>query len=359
MKNNCWSLTGINVLICTNLLIIILVICCGGCLSQKEINSTPSEKYIETNITNVDSQKEIIDLSHPATRIITTSTYATEYLIALGADDAIIGVNSNIKDNPLFFGHLNNAQIVGSAGAPDIEKIVSLHPDVVLLPVETSEAMKAKFRTSNLKTVYYDFYSLQAVPGLVRSIGNLTGNNDRAEKYLRLYEKYNAILNNRTQDIHENNGSRVYYEMSGDYSTSGKGSGGYNYLQKLKANNTAEDLPVSYPVVSGEWLIAENPDVIIKLCDQANPENTLYDRYDILKKRPELQDISAGKNNRTYIISTNILYGPRVIVGLATLGKILYPDKFSDIDPSSILDEYAMNFFTGANHTETVYPLIR
>jgi len=45
-------------------------------------------------------------------------------------------------------------------------------------------------------------------------------------------------------------------------------------------------------------------------------------------------------------------------VGLLTLAKICYPDRFADIDPDSVLDYYAEQFFSNSSKTETVYPTI-
>ena len=150
----------------------------------------------------------------------------------------------------------------------------------------------------------------------------------------------------------------VYYEMSTDYSAAGKGSGGYNYVQKVKGNNIAGELNVSYPVVSPEWLVTEDPQVIIKICDQVASNKSLSAAFDSLKGRSGFSNISAIKNNRSYAVSTNILYGPRQIIGLLALGKICYPDRFADIDPGSVLDIYAEQFFKNSNQTETVYPQI-
>lgn len=337
--------------------LLIYIICCIGCTDNDKQKNPFNEKKSEINISITDSLNNTISFSHPVTRIITTSTYATEYLIALGADDAILGVNSNIKENLLFKGYLNNSLEVGTAGNPDIEKIISLHPDVVILPFDTSESVKSRLKRSGIKILIFDFYSLDKLSDIIQKIGKITDQDLRAEKYLQFYQKYNNVLSDRLKNMSNNSGCRVYYEMSGDYSTSGKGSGGYNYLQKLKANNIAENLNINYPVVSPEWIISENPDVVIKLCDQTKQNNPLSRKYnEMIKKRSEFGNISAGNKNRIFVVSTNVLYGPRVIIGLLALGKVFYPDRFADIDPDSVLEEYSETFFPGANKTEIIFP---
>lgn len=294
-----------------------------------------------------------ITLDHPAERIITTSTYATEYLIVINAGDRIIGAKEDVLNDPLFKSHLTHAVAVGGSDAPDFEKIVSLNPDIILMPGETSATIKEKFRKTNLTVAYFNYYSPETLTNTIQAMGVLTGNPDEAREYLEFYQKYDDIVTERLQNISPNQEITIYYEMSGDYNTAGKGSGGYNYLKKLHMKNIAEDLPGNYPTVSAEWIIDNDPDVITK---NGLPTDNLSNRYYDLVTRSGLSNLSAIRNNRTYLVSSNILYGPRNIIGLIYLAKISYPERFQDIEPESVLDDYAESFFTGANITETVYP---
>ena len=332
--------------------------CLSGCIGNQETKVIAGNESPVSMITVTDCQNNTVSLQHPANRIVTTSYYAAEYLVVLGAGDQIIGVNERIKENPLFSGQLNNAQVIGSDTTPDIEKITALNPDVVLLPVETSSSVRSQFHNTGLNVAYFDYYSLSEVPFTIRSLGKMTGKEENAERYLNFYTTYDDLISERLENVTPDEEPTVYYEMGSDYSTAGKGSGGYNYLQKVKGDNIAGDLDVSYPVVSPEWIVAKDPQVLIKICDQAATNSSLSTTFANLKGRSGFSDIHAIKDNRSYIVSTNILYGPRQIVGLLTLAKICYPDRFADIDPDSILDRYAEQFFNNSSKTETVYPTI-
>jgi len=316
----------------------------------------PAQQDLYQEISFEDMTGNTLTLLHPADRIITTSTYATEYLIVIGAADSIIGNKEEAFKNPLLKDHLRNASVVGASGTPDFETIVALHPDIVLMPVETSATIKEKFKNANLTVAYFDYYSIDAMPSMIRAMGEITGHSAQAEQYLRFYQRNDALINERLQNISTGRSPTVYYEMSGAYTTAGKGSGGYNYLSRLKVRNVAGELPGSYPVVSPEWIMAEDPEIIFKNCEQAQNTQNLLEVYDDLKQRPGFSTLSAVRNNRTYVVSSNILYGPRNIIGLLYLAKLSYPEQFSDVDPDYALDMYAAQFFSGANLTETVYP---
>ena len=349
------AVLGIVILPC---IICILVLGSCGCMTTGPVKPASPQEH-SSEISFQDMTGNTITLPHPADRIITTSTYATEYLIAIGAADKIIGNKDEAFKNPLLKDHILRADIVGSGGTPDFEKIVAMHPDIVLMPVETSATVKEKFRKANMTVAYFDYYSLDTMPSMVRTMGKITGHSVQAEQYLQFYQRYDDTITERLQNISVDTRPRVYYEMSGDYSTAGRGSGGYNYLKRMEVKNIAGDLPGSYPVVSPEWILAEDPDIIFKNCEQAVKTQNLSEVYDDLKKRPGFSTLSAIRNNRTYIVSSNILYGPRNIIGLLYLAKLSYPERFTDIDPDYILDLYAEQFFPGANMTETVYPTFK
>jgi iron complex transport system substrate-binding protein len=110
--------------------------------------------------------------------------------------------------------------------------------------------------------------------------------------------------------------------------------------------------------VDSEWVLKENPDVIVKSLAPSSGSagwNSTEEAAGILQKyiegRPGWSNLDAVKNNRIYLISTEIAWGPDAIVGDAYYAKWLNPTL--DIDPEKIYKEY-LEQFMGLEYTEGV-----
>jgi iron complex transport system substrate-binding protein len=339
------------------LTLIIMGCCCfSGCTNTHNNHNMDISYSNQTSIHFTDSANHSFSLAHPAERIVTINADTVETLIVLGAGDKIIGVADNVAKNPQFMGHLPNAKIIGSSENPNIELISSLHPDVIVVMSSSPDNIKARLETLNLTVAVFDCYILSDLQFSVKNLGIMTGKTDNADKYLLFFQSYDSLIRERIRNISTDQQPSVYFEIS-DYTAAGKGSGGSSLLWNIKATNIAEELPTPWPIVSPEWIVKSNPDVIIKsVHSYAGDEKKFPDLNNEIRARQGFSDMNAVKNDRVYVISSNILYGPRGIIGQLYLGKIFYPDRFSDINPDSVLHQYAKDYMSDADITATVYP---
>ncbi|MBP2134380.1 hypothetical protein J2128_002346 [Methanomicrobium sp. W14] len=68
--------------------------------------------------------------------------------------------------------------------------------------------------------------------------------------------------------------------------------------------------------------------------------------------------MKAVRENRTFVIRNDILYGPRSFAGAALMAKILYPDELSDINVDNLLDKYNQEFGLNFSHCTISYPKV-
>jgi hypothetical protein len=61
--------------------------------------------------------------------------------------------------------------------------------------------------------------------------------------------------------------------------------------------------------------------------------------------------------NNASVMSTTVAYGPKGFMGLLYMAKILYPDRFSDVDPIKAMDTYSEKYVPGANKDIYIYPV--
>ena len=146
---------------------------------------------------------------------------------------------------------------------------------------------------------------------------------------------------------------KVYAEWSStaDLSTLGTGSGFDQVLKEARGYNIAGSLKDDYPKVDWEWVVTENPEVIIKRQTQSSGQTQIgwqstpsQDSIKLESARNELLDrsgsggISAVKSDRVYLIDWDIVNGLDQVVGVTYLAKLLHPGV--DLDPVQVHKEY-------------------
>jgi iron complex transport system substrate-binding protein len=103
------------------------------------------------------------------------------------------------------------------------------------------------------------------------------------------------------------------------------------------------EISAYYFEVDPEEIAEKNPDVIIKgtpggyFLDNSSKFEGLWKE---IMSRLELANTTAVKNGDVYIISWDVAGGARKKFGPIFLAKILYPEKFEDLDPYAVLKEY-------------------
>lgn len=99
-----------------------------------------------------------------------------------------------------------------------------------------------------------------------------------------------------------------------------------------------------YPKVDWEWVITENPDVIIRnykseqLGWNSSQEVELESLKSEIMDRPGASNVSAVMNNRVYIFYNEINFGMDSVVGLTYLAKMLHPEI--GLNPEEVYRDY-------------------
>jgi len=108
--------------------------------------------------------------------------------------------------------------------------------------------------------------------------------------------------------------------------------------------------------VNPEDVIAANPDVIIRIMGDedydlrdADDTGKLEETRREIMSRPELQNTTAVKEGRVYLIASPLwtympFSGCRHFIGVAYLAKWLHPDLFKDLDPQAVHQRYLTEF---------------
>jgi ABC-type Fe3+-hydroxamate transport system substrate-binding protein len=258
-------------------------------------------------------------------RIVSLAPSISEELAVLGLQSRIVGVDFN-TNYPADVAKLPKVSDVN--GTYSVERIISLHPDLVL-----SSGGLTKNYDNQLKQLHLDVVDLPSVDfdrsiQQLALIGRLTGTQDKA---ITLVKQLQAQVQQFKASVAGTTPPKVLLEV--DDSTPGKpyvfggGSFGDQMLQYANAINIFHSNTTngSYPQVTDEAIIAANPQYIVLTEDPAfggNP-SAVY-------KRPNWNGIDAVKNRRVYHINTDIMQrpGPRLVQGLRCIAQVVHPEKF-------------------------------
>ncbi|AIS52807.1 ABC-type Fe3+-hydroxamate transport system, periplasmic component [Thermoanaerobacter kivui] len=280
--------------------------------------------------------------------VVISSNIAEAMRIIQVPDEFIVGVSDQVQKRT-YLG-FDNKPNVGSMTNPNIEKIAELKPQAVLLQGRYVSRYGEKIEALGIKAIGIDFYYLEKYDEDLKKTALLFNRGGKAVEFLNWKNEILSNINNRLTNIEDKEKPRIACLdlmggfKEGQYKTFPPGSSYDQVIKFISGNNIAADLKPSESseLVSGEWLLQKNPEVIVFVyCSElgytTNDYSGVMKLIDNIKKDPVLSKTDAVKNNRIYFINISNLARFTESVYFA---KRLYPDRFKDVNPSQILKEY-------------------
>jgi iron complex transport system substrate-binding protein len=315
----------------------------------------------DTNgISFVDASGQAVVLPGPPQRIVCLNSDSARVLVAIGSGDKIVGVlESTTKDTELMKRMPSAISIGGIYNQPNIEQVISLRPDVVITLTSSSPALMQRLNQANITVIYLDGYIIEKMPRFIENVALISGSPASADRYLDYYHHYFDLVNSRLADVPPDRFPKVYFEGSSDYSTVGQGSGGDSLIRVAHGKNIAGSITTQWPMVSPEFVVNQDPEVIIKIAYPAMLNNfTISQIREQMIARPGISETRAAKTGQVFVINSYAAYGDQGIITLLYCAKALYPDRFADIDPEQLLYEYSRDFIPGQDNLTAYYPAL-
>ena len=244
-------------------------------------------------------------------RVVSLAPSLTELVCALGLGDHLVG-RSSACDYPPSVCQLS---VAGGFGRPQLEMVENLKPDVVLATDVEKPGALHRLEKMGVRVLILPCEGWTDLMSAAREISRELGQSVRGEEWVKDMETRRDALSSKTAKYFVGREKpRVYVEVWGDPLTTVSGTTFVHDLVGLAGgHNIAEGLKGRYVHISSEWVIREDPDVILlayMLPGMAVPER--------LARRPgwdRIRAVQSGKVCTTIPPDWLLRPGPRMIEG--------------------------------------------
>ena len=252
-------------------------------------------------------------------RLVSTAPHLTECLCAIGAAHLLVGCTASCDYPPET---VRGIPVIGDFGTPWLEPVLSVRPTHVLESVLSDPALRDRLTALNIPVVHVPCTRLEQIPGALRQLGALCGCSARADRLAGdiqrgLEQARQAALSRRIRP-------RVLLLFAPDTPiTAGRSAFVAARLEHAGGMNIGHAIDADYSRVSLEWIIAQDPDMLLCIFETSSRP---VDAYAGQTGWRSLRAVRAGRVYTVSDLNTVSRPGPRVLDGIAQVKTILDQD---------------------------------
>jgi iron complex transport system substrate-binding protein len=247
----------------------------------------------------------------------------TEMVFAIGAGDRVVAVSSYDDDPPA----VRSLPKVGALLDPDVERILSLKPDLVLVYGSQTDLMQQLTRAS---VPFFDYRhgGLTGVTRTIRALGQQTGQTREAEAVARGIEQRLEQVRQRTASRPKPRTLLVFGRERGAlrniYASGGRGFL-HDMLVAAGGVNVFADINAESVQATSELILTRAPDVIVEI-RSADILSDADRARELASWRP-LASVPAIRAGRIYLLTRKgfAVPGPGVADSADELARTLHP----------------------------------
>ncbi len=338
----------------TILLLSILILAVASCGCTENMNQQTAQNASTTHITDMLDRQ----LTVPAniSSVVATSPPST-ILVYMLAPEKLAGWNSkNNITKPFMDKNYSNLPVIGGwfgTQTGSYETIINMHPNIVIEGYTTDgeiheaiERRQEDFGSIPVVGIDDSIIFVNQSDATIQYVGKLLNCENQAKKLIEFRSSILNEINDTVKSIPEDQKVRVYYaEGPKGLMTDPSGSQHSQVIDICGGINVADCQLTpgnGMTQVSIEQILKWNPQVILT----SNPQF-----YSTVYSDSTWASIDAVKNKRIYLAPQNPFcwidrpQGPHLIIGTAWTAKMLYPDRFKDMDLPNLTREFYSEFF--------------
>jgi iron complex transport system substrate-binding protein len=315
----------------------------SGCTSKSVVKVNSDSNTI--SITDMLGRDVLIKSA--AKKVVAIGPGALRLYCYVGGVEKISGIEQIEKDNatgrPYILANpsLTNLQIIGAGGpnnSPDAEKILELKPDVIFTTYVSDKSAADNLQSkTGIPVVAISYGKVSAfdpnVYESIKIIGKTIGDEKRAQQVVEFMKKCENDLDNRTKGISNNQKPNTYVgalSMKGLHGIEST-QGNYSLFNAVHALNVVDETGRTGSfMIDKEKLIVWNPDKIF-----IDFGGLTIVKADYKKNLEFYKTLTAFNSGEVYSLLPYNFYSTNIDTAMADayyIGKVLYPEKFKDID---------------------------
>jgi iron complex transport system substrate-binding protein len=258
-------------------------------------------------------------------RIVSLVPALTEMLFAIGSGPQVVGVSS-FDDFPP---DVKSLPRVGALVDPDMERILSLRPDLVIV-YGSQTTVETQLTRAGIRAYSYRHAGLAGVFSTIRDLGRTVGHTREAEQLAQQLQQRLDSVKARVARLQRVRTLLVFERDLGSL-RSLFASGGVGFMHDILGIaggiNVFADVSRESVQPSVETILARAPDVILEV------RPTGLSREQIPAERrvwEALPSIPAVRKGRIHIVTDDYLVtpGPRMAQAAEAIARIIHPEAF-------------------------------
>lgn len=243
-------------------------------------------------------------------RIVVLDPATVEMIYMLGAEDKIVGVANLERSKVWPEEKVAKLESVGTFIKPSLEKIIALKPDLVITSALTDDNLNNGLKSNNIEAKRIQANSIEEIFTNFMEVAKMLGKENEANKIIA--EKKAKL--EEIKKMAAVNKKGLFVMSASPLMVFGNDNLPNDIMKLLNIKNIAENQKGRNPIVTPEFIMKENPDMIITLLP--NPSQ-------IVATNPQLKNVNAIKNSKFILVnSSQILRGsPRTIDQIEEIAK--------------------------------------
>jgi iron complex transport system substrate-binding protein len=287
----------------------------------------------------------------PVERIVVFAKGWAEIVYALECGDLIVGRCEHITFPPSIVEKTIARNVEGGVTPiVNLEVLIDLDPDLVLgTQREVSDPEVAeRLRDCGIPLVGGNSANFSNIESMVITCGRMLNKEEKAAEIIEWLNQYKDLVADRVSTLSESEKPTFYYECNRPYLAYGVPHPCSDLVAFAGGRNFITDSSLDYVTLSSEYILEQNPEVIIKqvsFLEETATATPYQAEINEMMARTGWNEITAVEDGRIYASVNTVLQGIRYPVGMLYFAKCLHPTLFEDIDPAAIHEELLQTFF--------------